>query len=81
MNLLTNFQTHALTFGYFTRCPNCNSSTKFVHSIRCNGVFVPAADTLWELDNEANREFMLTLRCEASICKCRHGIGREHNAK
>lgn len=81
MILINNFQAHALAFGYFTKCPNCNSGARFVRSIRCNGVFVPEADTLWALENEVNREFTISLHCEADICKCRHKIGRKHNAK
>lgn len=79
--LLFSIQAHALAVGYFTRCPNCNSGLKFVLSIKLHGIFVPDVDNMWELENDAViNSSEVEVYCEAKICKCRHGIGRVHDA-
>lgn len=51
-----------------------------MRSIRNNGIFIPFADNVWDLDNEATRGFEVTLQCEVPNCKCPHNR-RDHNAR
>lgn len=70
----------ALNAGYFTKCPICNNTDKFVGYIKSCGVFVPDRDASWELERNAFNELTIAYkRCDAKTCKCRKGGKRQYS--
>ncbi|KAH8396331.1 hypothetical protein KR222_008545 [Zaprionus bogoriensis] len=75
----TCMRRHALSSGYYLRCPWCRDK-KFHDTIKLQSVYVPDRDATWERQPNAYRELHeKLLRCDAAECICPKGRSYNRN--